>query len=163
MNIRLATPMIWLVRLLGALIAFVVASPAWADKCQLSSYGTLPVEMVGDRATATVKINGQDSRFILDTGAFFGTMSRATAEALGLKLDPAPEGFFMEGIGGTVRPDVTWVRDFEILGATLHKIEFVVGGSDMGEGINRCQSAEFGRPRHRSRARQIESYARKRL
>ena len=111
------------------------ASHAWADGCQLKDYGTLPVEMAGERATTMVKINGVDTRFILDTGAFFNFMSNANASSLGLKLRPAPFGLRMTGVGGSANIDVTHVKDFGILNATLNNIEFIVGGTDTGYGL----------------------------
>src|SRR5277367_5988087 len=81
-------------------IGMLMAGHAWADDCHLRDYGTLPVEMVGSRATTMVKINGTDTRFILDTGAFFNFMSSANAASLGLKLQAAPFGYRMGGVGG---------------------------------------------------------------
>ena len=121
-----------------AAIAAAVLLPvgtARAEECKIAKYGTLPVEMVGMRPTTQVKINGEDKRFILDTGAFFSTMSRATADALSLKTSAAPAGFYMVGIGGRVSVDIARVKDFGILGTTLHNIEFLVGGSDTGTGL----------------------------
>jgi len=121
---------------LGCLgISALLASQAWADSCQLKDYGTLPVEMVGGQATTIVKINGNDTRFTLDTGAFFSTMSRANASSLGLKLRPAPFGFRISGIGGSAGVQFTQVKDFGILGTTLHDIGFIVGGTDTGHGL----------------------------
>ena len=79
-------------------IGVLLASHAWADGCQLERYGTLPVEMEGSRATTMVKINGSDTRFALDTGAFFNIMSNASASSLGLKLRALPFGFRISGI-----------------------------------------------------------------
>jgi clan AA aspartic protease (TIGR02281 family) len=122
--------------LLGCLgICALLASEAWADGCQLKDYGTLPVEMVGSRATTMVKINGSDTRFALDTGAFFSFMSRANASSLGLNLRPAPFGYRINGIGGSAGVQFTQVKDFGILGTTLHNIAFIVGGTDTGEGL----------------------------
>ena len=73
-----------MVRLCCMGIGVLLAGQAWADDCHLKDYGTLPVEMVGSRATTMVKINGTDTRFILDTGAFFNFMSKANADTLGL-------------------------------------------------------------------------------
>src|SRR5580698_8097115 len=82
-------------------IGVLLAGQVWADECRLKDYGTLPVEMVGSRATTMVKINGNSTRFILDTGAFFNTMSSANASSLGLKLQPTPFGFRIGGVGGS--------------------------------------------------------------
>ena len=121
---------------LGCLgICALLASQAWADGCQLKDYGTLPVEMTGSRATTIVKINGSDTRFALDTGAFFNFMSRANALSLGLKLQPAPFGYHISGIGGSAGVQFTQVKDFGILGTELHNIAFIVGGTDTGEGL----------------------------
>ena len=62
-------------------IGMLLASQAWAGSCQLKDFGTLPVEMVGGRATTMVKINGTDTRFALDTGAFFNIMSNEIGRA----------------------------------------------------------------------------------
>lgn len=121
---------------LGCLGIFaLLASQAWADGCHLQEYGTFPVEMVGGQATTMVKINGNNTRFILDTGAYFNTMSRANALALGLKLRPAPFGYRITGVGGAADIQLTQVKDFGILDMTLHNIGFIVGGTDMSYGL----------------------------
>ena len=116
-------------------ISFLLAGQAWADGCHLKDYGTLPVEMVGGRATTMVKINGNSTRFVLDTGAFFNFMSDANAQSLGLKLQQAPFGFRISGVGGTADVELAQVKDFGILDTTLHNIGFMVGGTDMGYGL----------------------------
>lgn len=113
----------------------LLASAAWADECRLTTYGTLPVEMVGNRATTVVKINGQDAHFIIDTGAFFNMMSSANAASLGLKLEPAPMGYRISGVGGSASVQQTHVKDFGILGSSLPKVAFIVGGTDAGMGL----------------------------
>lgn len=116
-------------------ICVLLASRSWADTCHLGKYGTLPVEMVGGKATTMVKINGADTRFALDTGAFFNIMSRANASSLGLKLKAAPFGFRITGIGGSASAEFARVKDFGILDTTLKNIDFIVGGSDAGYGL----------------------------
>lgn len=98
-------------------------------------YGTLPVEMLDGRATTMVKINGNDTRLAVDTGAFFSSMSRASALALGLKLRAAPFGFRISGVGGTADADFAQVKQFGILGTTLKNVGFIVGGTDTGYGL----------------------------
>jgi predicted aspartyl protease/cytochrome c-type biogenesis protein CcmH/NrfG len=129
---------------LGCLgIGVLLASQAWADGCQLKDYGTLPVEMVGSRATTTVKINGNSTRFILDTGAFFNTMSKANAASLGLKLEPAPFGYRITGIGGTANVEQAHVKEFGILGTTFKNVDFIVGGTDTGDGLLGANLLDF--------------------
>ena len=118
------------------------ATPALAN-CQLGRFGTLPVEMVALVPTTMVKINGQNTAFTLDTGAFFSIMSRANAAALGLKLEPAPYGFHISGVGGIADVSLTHVRDFGILGTSLHNIDFLVGGTDTGRGIIGANLLDF--------------------
>lgn len=120
---------------LGACALLACAGVARADGCKLTRYGTLPVEMVGERATTRIKVNGTDARFILDTGASFNFMSRATAQTLGLRPYPAPFGLRMGGIGGSADVQVAKIRDFGVLGTELHDVLFLVGGSDIGEGL----------------------------
>lgn len=121
---------------LGCLGLFaLLASEAWADGCKLGSYGTLPVEMLDGQATTMVKINGSDTRFVLDTGAAFNFMSRATASSLGLRLRPPPFEIRMGGVGGSVGADFTEVKSFGVLDTTFKRVGFLVGGTDMGYGL----------------------------
>ncbi len=121
---------------LGCLvISALLASQAWADGCQLMKYGTLPVEMVAGRATTMVKINGKDTRFVLDTGSFFNLMSRASALSLGLKPRAAPFGFRVSGVGGSAYADFAEAKSFGVLDTTFKRVAFIVGGTDMGYGL----------------------------
>ncbi len=129
---------------LGCLaFGFLLAGEALAEDCHLMNYGTLPVEMVDSRATTMVKINGTNTRFIIDTGAFYNTMSNANALSLGLKLQPAPDGFRIAGIGGQVEVKQVHVKEFGILDATLQNVAFIVGGSDSGEGLLGANLLDF--------------------
>ncbi|MCO6763730.1 retropepsin-like domain-containing protein, partial [Streptomyces sp. EL5] len=78
----------------------------------------------GPRASIAVSINGQPTRFWLDSGAFFNFMSRAKAVELGLPTQPLPQGFYISGVGGSFTPELAKVRDFGLAGATLHNMEF---------------------------------------
>jgi predicted aspartyl protease len=120
----------------GALSIVCCALPslAWAD-CKVVNYGMMQVEVVGQRATTMVGVNGKDTRFMLDTGATYGTLARANVEALGLKREGAPFGMRMSGVGGSTSVDLTRVKDLGLLGVTLHDMTFLVGGSDTGMGV----------------------------
>jgi clan AA aspartic protease (TIGR02281 family) len=124
-------------------IGVLLAGQAWADECHLMDYGTLPVEMVGSRATTIVKINGNNTRFMLDTGAFYNTMSSANASSLGLKLQPAPFGYRISGVGGAASIQQAHVKEFGILGTTLKNVDFIVGGTDMGNGVLGANLLDF--------------------
>ncbi len=131
------------VRLCCLGLGVLIVGHAWADRCQLERYGTLPVEMEGGRATTMVKINGSDTRFALDTGAFFNIMSKATASSLGLRLRALPFGFRISGIGGAADAQYTHVKEFGILGTTLKNIDFIVGGTDTGYGLLGANLLDF--------------------
>jgi len=122
--------LIWL----AACVLLACAGSASAGACTLGKYGTLSVEMVGERPTTLVKVNGAATRFAIDTGAWFNFMSRANADALGLKPTSAPFGFRMNGIGGSAAAEVARIKDLGFLDTDLHNIDFVVGGSDAGQG-----------------------------
>jgi len=92
--------------------------------------------MAGTRPLITAKINNQEARFVLDSGAFFSMMSAATAAQFNLKLTRAPFGLTVQGVGGSVSPEVATVKEFGIAGALIHNVEFLVGGSEVGsEGL----------------------------
>jgi tetratricopeptide (TPR) repeat protein/predicted aspartyl protease len=119
------------------LIGMLLAGHAWADgACQLRDYGTLPVEMINGRPTTMIKINGTDSRFIVDTGAFFNMMPNAKALSLNLKPWAMPENFHTSGVGGiTSNMKYANVKEFGLLGSSIDNIGFLVGGSDTGDGL----------------------------
>jgi len=120
---------IWL-----ALLVAVVAVPVQA-KCELGRVARLPVTMEGLRASVPVTVNGTPTQFWLDSGAFFSIMPKARADALGLPLRAPPEGLFIIGFGGSADVRVATIRSFGIAGATLNNVEFLVGGSDSGNGF----------------------------
>ena len=103
-----------------------------AEGCTLGRVAELPVAMSGTRPIITAKINNQDARFVLDSGAFYSMISVATASEFNLKLKQGPFGLRIEGIGGSVTAQVATVKDFGIAGALIHNIEFLVGGSEVG-------------------------------
>ncbi|WP_445147402.1 aspartyl protease family protein [Dyella sp. Tek66A03] len=125
-------------------ISVLLSGQAWADSCHLTSYGTLPVEMVDYRATTMVKINGSNTRFILDTGGFFNSMSSANASSLGLKLEPAPFGYRIGGVGGVANVQQAHVKEFGILDTTIKNVDFIVGGTDVGDGLLGANLLDFG-------------------
>ncbi|WP_447407312.1 retropepsin-like aspartic protease, partial [Clostridium perfringens] len=70
--------------------------------------------------------------FILDSGAFYSTISAASAAEFGLRVTPAPPWFRLKGIGGDASVGVAVTKDFSLAGVAIPKIDFVVGGSDTG-------------------------------
>jgi predicted aspartyl protease len=117
------------------ILASQPASAADASKCKVNLVAKFPVVMEGPRASVPVSFNGKPSRVWLDSGAFYNFMPKAKAVELGLPLEAMPAGFRVNGIGGSFTPQLARVRDFGVLGVTLHNTEFVVGGSDAGNGF----------------------------
>lgn len=101
--------------------------------CQLARYIELPVSMWGARPIVSTQINGKDAPFILDSGAFYSTISRAAADQYGLKPLALPPGFRLNGINGSTSATMAYVDDFGLAGVTLPRVSFIVGGSDTGQ------------------------------
>ena len=61
-----------------------------AEGCTLGRVAEMPIAMARTRPMVTAKINNQETRFVLDSGAFYSMMSTATAAEFNLKLKAAP-------------------------------------------------------------------------
>jgi tetratricopeptide (TPR) repeat protein/predicted aspartyl protease len=117
--------------LLGVSIA---STSAVAEGCKLAKIAEFPIAMVGLRPLMTASINDVDVQFVLDSGAFYSMISAASAAKLKLKTTPAPPGFYVTGVHGTANVSIATARTFTLLGVPLHNVEFLVGGSEAGEG-----------------------------
>ena len=107
-----------------------------ASKCHIVKVGELPITMNSLRPLVPAKINGRDAKFLLDSGAFYSLISRATADEYQLKRSPGPWGLMITGVGGTAAVNITTVKEFSIIGVTIKNVEFLVGGSEAGsEGL----------------------------
>ena len=104
------------------------ASSAWAGKCRLLQLGTLPVTLHGLRPTVRVGIDGRRATFLLDSGAFYSTISEDTAARyrLALRAIPGDELYLTGAGGGMTRPRLTTVKTFSYLNAPLHHVQFLV-------------------------------------
>ncbi len=122
-------PLVWL-----ALLGLALAPPGAFGGCKLEQIAHLAVTMDGLRPMVPAKINGADVQFVADSGAFFSTMSAATADEFKLRLRQAPFPLTLEGVGGSSLVQVTRVNQFTIAGIPISGVEFIVGGSDIGGG-----------------------------
>lgn len=124
--------------LAGPLVAAVLAQLLCAGRalagCTLGRLAELPVTMIGLRPTVPVKIDGADARFIVDSGAFYSSITPASAAQFKLHLDPAPYDLRIIGIGGSTSAQVATVKVFTLASIPLHGVQFVVGGSEVGGG-----------------------------
>jgi tetratricopeptide (TPR) repeat protein/predicted aspartyl protease len=123
------------IKVLPAVIlpVLMLANPARAATCKLQS-AQLPVTMNELRPMVHARINGIDAQFIADSGAFFSTLSRASAEQYKLRLGPPPSWFVLSGVGGEARAWLTKARTFTVLNVTIADVEFIVTENDFGGG-----------------------------
>ncbi len=111
--------------------ALLAPSPALAA-CTVAKMLDLPVVMAGRRPMVTAQFGGRPARFIVDSGAFYSTIARATAAEFGLKVTPLPSSFRLRGVNGDSSAASTVAPDFALGGVTIPKVAFIVGGSDTG-------------------------------
>jgi tetratricopeptide (TPR) repeat protein/predicted aspartyl protease len=111
--------------------AAMLPSPAFAA-CQVGKMLDLPVVMAGRRPMVTAQFGGRDARFIVDSGAFYSTISRATAMEFGLKMESLPAWFRLRGVNGDSTASSATAQNFALGGVTIPKASFIVGGTDTG-------------------------------
>src|ERR1700727_2016616 len=78
----------------------ITSTSAVADGCKLGRIAEFPIVMVGMRPLMTAKINDVDVQFVLDSGAFYSSISAASASELKLRISSAPFGFYVVGVHG---------------------------------------------------------------
>jgi tetratricopeptide (TPR) repeat protein/predicted aspartyl protease len=105
--------------------------PAMAA-CSIGKLVDLPVTMSGRMPLVSARFGDKDARFILDSGAFYSTLSHASAEEFGLRVAAAPAGFHVNGIGGTTSAGIVVAKNFSLAGVNIPNANFVAGGSDTG-------------------------------
>lgn len=122
-----------------AMAAALVLAPSGAQAaadttCQVSKLLELKITMEGLGPMTTVGINGHDERFMVDSGAFFSSISSGKAAELGLHLQPLSNGFVVKGVGGEMHPSLAVVKTVDLVGVPLRNINFIVGGGEVGNG-----------------------------
>jgi hypothetical protein len=118
--------------LLGAL-----QTAGWAADapCKLVKIVELPITMNGLRPSVTAGINGANVQFLLDSGAFFSSLSQASASELKLDTHDPPHDLYMRGAGGgRAEVSVATVKTFTLAGVPVKNVDFLVGGSEVGSG-----------------------------
>ncbi len=116
--------------------AGLAQEPSDAGKaCRLHQL-TLPLHTVEQRPLATLKLNGTEVQMLVDSGAFYSMLSPATARQLNLPLRALPGRLRIRGLTGEIDAQRTVVEQVGLLGAILPNIEFLVGGNELGAGID---------------------------
>lgn len=116
----------------GAVMVAGGTANAADKKCSIGQMLELPVTMIDRQPTVPVELNGHRMRLVADSGAFFSSLSPGAAAEYGFKRHGAPMGLYVSGVGGDIRPDVTTIDDFKLGPVTLHRVDFLVGGSEVG-------------------------------
>jgi tetratricopeptide (TPR) repeat protein/predicted aspartyl protease len=124
--------MIRISSLLSACLS-LLAGAVVAD-CKVLKVADLPVTMVG-YPLVDAKVNGSTLHFVADSGAFYSVISPAVATELDLSTAGTPFGLTVQGIGGTANTQIARAKDFQIAGATLHGIDFLVAGNGLGPNV----------------------------
>jgi tetratricopeptide (TPR) repeat protein/predicted aspartyl protease len=120
--------------MMAILSVSIASTPAFADGCKVGKIAEFPIAMVGLRPLMTAKINDVDVQFVVDSGAFYSMISAASAAELKLRTSYATLGFYVWGVHGAANVSVANVKTFTLAGVPLHNVEFLVGGSEAGQG-----------------------------
>jgi len=118
---------------LGGLSALLAAPAAWSA-CALQQM-EIPVRIVDQRPIATLTLNGTTVQMLVDSGAFFSMLGASTATQLGLPLRNLPWGMRLYGYTGEIDARLTSVDQVGLRGTRLSKVDFIVGGNELGAGI----------------------------
>ncbi len=114
-------------------LGLATASPSWAI-CKMGMVGELHLIMQGHRALAPVKVNGADARILIDSGAFWNSMSAGYAAKFNLSINSEPDAV-LSGVGGqTAQISIGTAQDFSIAGASYHGVTFVVTNRGLDSG-----------------------------
>ena len=112
-------------------VGLLTATPA-AAACKVGKLAELPVTLIGRRAMVDARFGTHIAQFIVDSGAFYSTLSRASALQFGLRTEPAPTWFRLRGVNGDSSASFATANDFALAGIALPRVYFIVGGSDTG-------------------------------
>jgi len=88
----------------------------------------LPVQVVDQRGIATVEINGVAVPLVVNTSAFYSSLTEDAAERLQLHVTDAPINLNVRGLTGRVHERVARVETLKILQGDIPGIDFLVGG-----------------------------------
>lgn len=126
----------------AAALALLLAVPAAHAGCQVSEL-EIPVRIVNQRPIGTLTLNGTEVAMLIDSGAFFSMLPLSTATQLGLKLQNLPYGMRIEGYTGAIEASMTKVDKVGLRGNELRNVEFIVGGNELGSGIQGVLGRNF--------------------
>lgn len=126
---------------LALLAAALSAAPAWGE-CRLSKL-EIPVRIVNHRPVGTLNLNGTEVDMLIDSGAFYSFLTPSLAAQLKLRLRSLPDGLRIYGYTGAMEARLTRVEKVNFQGTALNNIEFIVGGNELGSGIQGILGRNF--------------------
>jgi predicted aspartyl protease len=111
-----------------------LAAGATPGSCELKDLFTVPTRLEHLSATVPSRINGTEARLMVDTGAFFSTLSKAAATRLNLPAAPVWR-LQVDGVAGPASGASVRVRDF-VLGdrPPVKDVNFAVLNESFGDG-----------------------------
>jgi predicted aspartyl protease len=98
-----------------------------ATPCQMQVIGELPIQFDHGRLLVEAQIDGRPAKMIVDTGAANTLIFRASAEAMGLPIQPLA-GVKYYGVGGESGAGEVRVADFRVAGFVAHNDDLLVSG-----------------------------------
>jgi tetratricopeptide (TPR) repeat protein len=110
------------------------AAPAWAAGCTIGKMADIPITMRGLKPTATAQINGVEDTFVVDSGAFFSSLTPGAVERFHLRTREAPPNLIVRGIGGRANVLLTTADSLTFGGLTYHRPDFLVTEKGLAPG-----------------------------
>jgi tetratricopeptide (TPR) repeat protein len=113
-------------------LATLSAAPAYAD-CKLEKLPDIPVTMRGPRAMVPATVNGSPGLFMVDTGAFYSSISPAGVAKYGLKVGPSAFGMTVTGAGrGDAQFSIGTAKMFTFDSLPFNDTDFIILGNGRG-------------------------------
>jgi tetratricopeptide (TPR) repeat protein len=123
-----------LLLLLATLVMLMASTCGFATGCKLIKIAQFPITMEGLDPLMTARINDVDVQFVVDSGAFYSMISAASAAQLKLRTSPILGSFYVTGVHGAAEVSITTVKTFTLVDVPIHNVDFLVGGSEAGQG-----------------------------
>jgi predicted aspartyl protease len=138
MRTRLGRAIFFVALTAAASVRALTAHANSADAgCRLARVLELPINADSPQPMIPVKINGQDKRFLVDSGAI-DSMIRSSAVAE-LKLQtyyPSNAGVRVKGVGSSSVIEIARVKELKVAGITIKDGELsVIGNGGAGDGV----------------------------
>ena len=131
---------IWALIFIGAILAVGFFEPLkqqlFSDAPRAESDGSISFGRARDgHFYATAEVNGQDVRFLIDTGASAMVLARHDAERAGIDTDALTYALPVSTANGRVMTAVVDIDRVELAGITDHGVRAMVSGGELGQSL----------------------------